>query len=41
MSDGKTCTTYSALSNGIEKCGEVENLTGFGNDGASVMFGHT
>ena len=40
ITDGKAGTIYSALSNEIEKCGRVENLSGFGSDGASVTIGH-
>ena len=40
ITDRKADTMYSALSNEIQKCGEAENLSGFGSDGASVMIGH-
>ena len=33
----KADTIYSALSNEIEKCGEVECLSRFGSDGANVI----
>ena len=40
ITDGKTFTIYSALSNEIEKCSGVESLGGFWSDGASVMIEH-
>ena len=40
MIDGKADTTYSALSNEIEKYNGVESLIGFGSDGASVITEH-
>ena len=36
ITDGKTDTIYSALSNEIERCGGV----GFGSDGVSLIIGH-
>ena len=39
ITDGKTDTIYSALSNKIAKCGAVESLSRFGNDGTSVIIG--
>ena len=40
ITDEKTDTMYSALSNEIEKRGRVESLSRFGSDGAGVIIGH-
>ena len=37
ITDGKTDTIYSVPCNKIEKCGEVESLSWFGNNGTSVI----
>ena len=39
ITDGKADAIYSALSNKIEKCCGVENLSRFGSDGTSVIIG--
>ena len=40
VTDGKSDTIYSALSNEIETSGRVASLSGFGSDWASVIIGH-
>ena len=40
ITDRKDDTIYSALSNGIEKCGGVESLGGLGSDETRIITGH-
>ena len=40
ITDRKDDTIYSALSNGIEKCSEIESLSRFGSGESNVIIGH-